>query len=171
MNAVINRITRMAERIAPSLRTSGANLGLVPAITTAMPAHCNESVSVTRTTAALVWRMKIMCKGLRISFGTNCYRTVSGAICCSSTPDCQLLQRRLWIFEPTLDPRVQRRLSVGPMTGTAMGSLGGRLRYFLPLAFGSAAISSFSSVFCQLESGLYSFMSLARTSVFLPRSF
>ena len=63
MNAVINRITRMAERIAPSLRTSGANLGLAHAITTAMPAHCNESVSVTRTTAALVWRMKIMCKG------------------------------------------------------------------------------------------------------------
>ena len=63
MNAVINRITRMAERIAPNLRTSGANLGLAHAITTAMPAHWNESVSVIRTTAALVWRMKIMCKG------------------------------------------------------------------------------------------------------------
>src|SRR6266576_6662100 len=63
MNAVINCITRMAERIAPSLRTSGANLCLAHAITTAMPAHCNESVSVTRTTAALVWRMKVMCKG------------------------------------------------------------------------------------------------------------
>jgi hypothetical protein len=62
MNAVINRITRMAERIAPSLRTSGANRGLVHAITAAMPAQCNESVSVTRTTAELVWRMKIMCK-------------------------------------------------------------------------------------------------------------
>src|SRR5258706_9310829 len=59
MNAVINRITRMAERIAPNLRTSGANLGLAHA----MPAHWNESVSVIRTTAALVWRMKIMCKG------------------------------------------------------------------------------------------------------------
>src|SRR5260370_37250150 len=63
MNVVINRITRMAERIAPSLRTSGANLGLAHAITTAMPADCNESLSVTITTAALVWRMNIMCKG------------------------------------------------------------------------------------------------------------
>src|SRR6266404_4129891 len=78
MNAVINRITKMAERIAPSLRTSGANLGLAHAITTAMPAHCNESVSVTRTTAALVWRMKIMCKGREFHLETNCYRTVSG---------------------------------------------------------------------------------------------
>ena len=63
MNIVINRITRMAEQIVPSLRTSGANLGLAHAITTAIPAHCNERVSVTRTTAALVWRMKITCKG------------------------------------------------------------------------------------------------------------
>jgi len=71
MNAVINRITRMAERIAPSLRTSGANLGLVHAITVAMPAHCNESVSVTRTTAALVWRMKIMCTGREFHFSAR----------------------------------------------------------------------------------------------------
>ena len=75
MNAVINR---MAERIAPSLRTSGANRGLVHAVTAAMPAHCNESVSVTRTTAALVWRFKMHVQEARISFGTNCYRTLSG---------------------------------------------------------------------------------------------
>jgi hypothetical protein len=63
MNAVINRITRTAERVAPNLRTWGAKLRLARAITAAIPAHCNESVSVTRTTAALAWRMKIMCKG------------------------------------------------------------------------------------------------------------
>jgi hypothetical protein len=40
------------------------------------------------------------------------------------------------------------------------------------LVFGSPAVSSCcSSAFCQLESGLYSFMALARTPVFLPRSF
>jgi hypothetical protein len=49
------------------------------------------------------------------------------------------------------------------MAGSTMRSLRDRLRYFLPLAFGSAAISSCSLVFCQLESGLYSFMALALT--------
>ncbi len=40
------------------------------------------------------------------------------------------------------------------------------------LVFGSPAVSSCCSpAFCQLESGLYSFMALARTPVFLPRSF
>ena len=40
------------------------------------------------------------------------------------------------------------------------------------LVFCSAAVSSCSSsAFCQLELGLYSFRALARTSVFLPRSF
>src|SRR5271157_410835 len=40
------------------------------------------------------------------------------------------------------------------------------------LVFCSPAVSScWSSAFCQLELGLYSFMALARTSVFLPRSF
>src|SRR5467141_4537238 len=63
MNAVVNRIMRTAERAAPNLRTWGAKLALARTITAAMPAHCSESVSVTRTTAALVWRMKIICKG------------------------------------------------------------------------------------------------------------
>ncbi len=40
------------------------------------------------------------------------------------------------------------------------------------LVFRSPAVSCCcSSDFCQLELGLYSFMALARTSVFLPRSF
>ena len=40
------------------------------------------------------------------------------------------------------------------------------------LVFCSAVVSSWSSsAFCQLELGLYSFRALARTSVFLPRSF
>jgi len=62
MNAVIIAYED-AERIAPGPENSGANLGLAHAITTAMPAHCQRSVSVTRTTAALVWRMKIMLQG------------------------------------------------------------------------------------------------------------
>src|SRR5260370_40187983 len=167
MNAVINRITRMAERIAPSPITSGANLGLT---TTAMPAHCNESVSVARTTAALVWRMKIMCKGREFHLELIAVEPCRGNLLFVN-PSLSAPPRRLCIFEATLDSRVQRRHSLGPMTGTATGSLRDRLRYLLPLAFGSAAISSCSLVFCQLESGLYSFMPLARTSVFLPRSF
>ena len=39
------------------------------------------------------------------------------------------------------------------------------------LVFCSLALASCSSAFCQLESALYSFIALARTSVFLPRSF
>ena len=101
MNAVINRITRMAERIAPSLRTSGANLGLAHAIITAMPAHCNESVSVTRTTAALVWRMKIMCKGYEFHF-----ELISSEPCWGNlpfvNPRLSALPKRLYIFEQHL---------------------------------------------------------------------
>src|SRR5258708_3440027 len=170
MNAVIHRITRMAERVAPILRTSAANLGLAHAITTAMPAHSNESVSVTRTTAALVWRMKIMCKGREFHLELIAIEPYRGNLLFVN-PRLSAPPMRLCIFEPTLDSRGQRRHLVGPMTGTAMGSLRDHLRYFLQLAFGSAAICSCSLVFCQLESGLYSFMPLARTSVFLPRSF
>src|ERR1700738_2505559 len=60
MNAVINRIISMAERIAPGLRAPGAKLGLAQAITPAIPAHCNESVRVTRTIAALPSRRKFI---------------------------------------------------------------------------------------------------------------
>jgi hypothetical protein len=60
MNAVINRIMSMAERITPNLRTPIAKLGRAQAITTAIPAHCNESVSVTRTIAAVPSRRKII---------------------------------------------------------------------------------------------------------------
>jgi hypothetical protein len=60
MNAVINRIMSMAERIAPNLRALGAKLGLAQAITAATPAHCNNSVSVIKTTAALPSRRKII---------------------------------------------------------------------------------------------------------------
>jgi hypothetical protein len=60
MNAVISRITSMAERTGPNLRTWDVKLGLAQAITAASPAHCNESVSVARTTAALAWRTKII---------------------------------------------------------------------------------------------------------------
>src|SRR6266436_5462499 len=130
MNAVINRITRMAERIAPSLRTSGANLGLAHAITTAMPTHCNESVSVTRTTAALVWRMKVMCKGREFHLELIAIEPCRGNLLFVN-PRLSTHPRRLCIFEPTLDSRVQRRHSVGPMTTTTMGSLRNRLRYFL----------------------------------------
>ena len=52
----------------PQPETFGRKPGSCPCgHTTAMPAHCNESVSVTRT-AALVWRMKIMCKGHEFHF-------------------------------------------------------------------------------------------------------
>jgi hypothetical protein len=112
MNAVINRITRMAERIAPSLRTSCANLGLDRAITTAMPAHCNESVSATRTTAALVWRMKIMCQGREFHFELVAIEPCRGNLLFVN-PDCQLLPGRLCIGEPTLDSPAQRRHSGG----------------------------------------------------------
>src|ERR1700686_2972137 len=60
MNAVINRIMSMAERIAPNLRAPGAKLGLAQAITAAIPAHCNESVSVPRMTAALPSRRNVI---------------------------------------------------------------------------------------------------------------
>jgi hypothetical protein len=60
MNAVINRTMSRAERIGPSLRSSGARLGFAKEISVAIPAHCNESVSVTRTTAALASRTKII---------------------------------------------------------------------------------------------------------------
>jgi hypothetical protein len=98
MNAIINRITRMAERIAPSLRTSGANLGLAHAITTAMPAHCNESVSVTRTTAALVSRMKIMCKGHEFHFELIFSEPCWGNLLFVNTR-LSALPKRLYIFE------------------------------------------------------------------------
>src|SRR5260370_12093623 len=49
-----------AERIGPSLRSSGAKLGFAKEISAAIPAHCNKSVSVTRTTAALASRTKII---------------------------------------------------------------------------------------------------------------
>jgi hypothetical protein len=60
MNAVIKRIINMAGRIGPNLRTPGAKLGLAQEITAAIPAHCNESVSVTRTIAALPSRRKVI---------------------------------------------------------------------------------------------------------------
>src|SRR6267378_6248597 len=60
INAVINRTMSRAERIGPSLRSSGAKLGLAKEINAAIPAHCNESVSVTRTTAAVASRTKII---------------------------------------------------------------------------------------------------------------
>src|SRR5712664_2488539 len=60
INAVINRTMNIAERIGPSLRSSGAKLGFAKEIRAAIPAHCNESVSVTRTTAALASRTKII---------------------------------------------------------------------------------------------------------------
>jgi hypothetical protein len=60
MNAVINRITSIAERIGPSLRSSGDKLGLAKEISAASPAHYSESVSVTRTTAALGSRTNII---------------------------------------------------------------------------------------------------------------
>lgn len=94
MNAVINRITRIAERIAPGLRTLGANLGLAHAITTAMPAQCDKSVSVTRTTAALVWRMKIMCKGREFHLELIAIEPCRGNLLFVN-PDCQPFQRRL----------------------------------------------------------------------------
>jgi hypothetical protein len=58
MNAVINRIMSKTERIGPNLRTPGAKLVLAQEITAAIPAHCNESVSVTTTIAALPSRRK-----------------------------------------------------------------------------------------------------------------
>src|SRR5882762_7526084 len=58
MNAVINRSMSRAERRGPSLRSSGAKLGFAKEISAAIPAHCNESVSVTRTTAAPASRTK-----------------------------------------------------------------------------------------------------------------
>src|SRR5712692_1656563 len=60
INAVINRTMSRAERIGPSLRSSGAKLGFAKEISAAIPAHCNKSVSVTRTTAALASRTKII---------------------------------------------------------------------------------------------------------------
>src|SRR5467141_4572154 len=134
MNAVINRITRMAERIAPSPRTSGATLGLAHAITTAMPAHCNESVSVTRTTAALVWRMKIMCKGREFHLELIAIEPCRGNLLFVNARLSAPL-RRLCVFEPTLDSRVQRRHSVGPMTDTTMGSLKRSSPLFLATGF------------------------------------
>src|SRR5258708_30298590 len=117
MNAVVNRIMRTAERAAPNLRTWGAKLALARAITAAIPAHCNESVSVTRTTAALVWRMKIMCKGHEFHFELISSDPV-GAICCSSTPDCQFSQRGS-IYSSTTG----FTHSIEQTTGTSMVSL------------------------------------------------
>ena len=101
MNAVINRITRTAERVAPNLRTWGAKLGLARAITAAIPAHCKKSVSVTRTTAAPVWRMKIMCKGYEFDF-----ELISSAPCWGNllfvNPRLSALPKRLYIFEQRL---------------------------------------------------------------------
>src|SRR5882762_4084252 len=59
MNAVINRSMNRAERRGPSLSSSGAKLGFANEISAAIPAHCNESVSVTRTTAAPASRTKL----------------------------------------------------------------------------------------------------------------
>ena len=170
MNAVINRITRMAERIAPSLRTSGANLGLAHAITTAMPAHCNESVSVTRTTAALAWRMKIICMGHEFHLELSSSEPCRGDLLFAN-PRLSALPKEILYIPANTGSQPQRRHSIEQTTGAAMVSIRDGRVYFFLLAFGSGAVSSGSSVVCQLESGLYSFMPLARTSVFLPRSF
>ena len=101
MNAVVNRIMRTAERAAPNLRTWGAKLALARAITAAILAHCNESVSATRTTAALVWRMKIMCKGHEFHF-----ELISSEPCWGNlpfvNPRLSALPKRLYIFEQHL---------------------------------------------------------------------
>ena len=76
MNAVINRITSMAERIAPSLRTSGANLGLAHAITTAIPALQRKRERYQNDCCASLANEDHV-QEARVLFGTNCYRTVS----------------------------------------------------------------------------------------------
>src|SRR6266403_2033990 len=60
MKAVINRTMSTAERIGPSMRSSGAKLGFAKEISAAIPAHCKQSVSITRKTAALASRTKLL---------------------------------------------------------------------------------------------------------------
>jgi hypothetical protein len=58
-----------------------------------------------------------------------------------------------------------------PQAGRSLVRRVGRPNAFYLLCCSPAVSSDSSSAFCQLELGLYSFMALARTSVFLPRSF
>ena len=58
-----------------------------------------------------------------------------------------------------------------PQAGMSLVERMGRPNTFYLLCGSPAVSSDSSSAFCQLELGLYSFMALARTSVFLPRSF
>src|SRR5713101_9855755 len=60
MKAAINRTMSRAERVGPNLRSSGAKRGFAKEISAAIPAHCNESVSVTRTTAVSASRRKLL---------------------------------------------------------------------------------------------------------------
>ncbi len=64
----------------------------------------------------------------------------------------------------------EARRSVNPAVNPTSCECSGQNAVYL--VFCSAAVSSCrSSAFCQVELGLYSFIALARTSVFLPRSF
>src|SRR5258707_7981107 len=60
MNAVINRTISRAERIGPSLRSPGANLGFAKEISAAIPAHCKQSVTIARKTAVPASRTKLL---------------------------------------------------------------------------------------------------------------
>src|SRR5258708_34239502 len=74
MKAVINRTMSTAERRGPSLRSSGAKLGFAKEISAAIPAHCKQSVSITRKTAALASRTKLLTvlASLHRDFGKCC---------------------------------------------------------------------------------------------------
>ncbi len=78
MKAAINRTMSRAERIGPSLRSPGANLGFAKEISAAIPAHCSESVSVTRTAAALASRAKII--GSRHRGGSSFVQELVGSL-------------------------------------------------------------------------------------------
>src|SRR6267378_5968981 len=113
--------------------------------------------------------MKIICKGHEFQLELSSSEPCRGDLLFANLRLSALPKENLYIPANT-DSQPQRRHLIEQTTGAAMASIRDPVYFFL-LAFSTGAVSCCSSVFCQLESGLYSFMPVARTSVFLPRSF
>src|SRR6266478_1294117 len=134
MKAVINRTMSRAERRGPSLRSSDARLGLAKEISAAIPAHCKQSVSITRKTAVPASRTKLLIVLASLHRGFCKCEPDPGAH--STEPERvptqhqnswsrlsappSSLWRRLDSASPRVGPRLQQKTQVAPV---ALGTL------------------------------------------------
>jgi len=72
---------------------------------------------------------------------------------------------------PRTEPHRDRKLSAAKVAETKPSKQRVQRQTTFYLLWSPVVSSCCSSAFCQLELGLYSFIALARASVFLPRSF